>query len=122
MLRGFYALERTRTVFWIQCVVAAVNIVAAVVLVRVTDAEGHLAGAGRSPTPRRTPSARLLSYLVLRHALGGLGTARLLRVPGPAAGRRRGSTAVALRRRRCCWTRLGDDPNLGRRRPARRSW
>src|SRR5665648_234495 len=27
MLRGFYALERTRTVFWVQCVISATNIV-----------------------------------------------------------------------------------------------
>ena len=30
MLRGFYALERTRTVFWVQCVIAATNIALAV--------------------------------------------------------------------------------------------
>ena len=69
VLRGFYALERTRTVFFIQCAVAATNIVAAVVLVARTDAEAHRAGAGRWPTPRRTPSARSLSYLVLRPRL-----------------------------------------------------
>jgi len=34
LLRGFYALERNKTVFWMQCLVAAVNIVAAVLLVR----------------------------------------------------------------------------------------
>ena len=38
MLRGFYALERTRTVFFIQCAVGATNILVAVVLVRATDA------------------------------------------------------------------------------------
>src|SRR5680860_1783304 len=27
MLRGYYSLERTRTVFWVQCVIAATNIV-----------------------------------------------------------------------------------------------
>jgi len=26
MLRGFYSIERTRTVFWVQCVIAATNI------------------------------------------------------------------------------------------------
>ena len=39
MLRGFYALERTRTVFYIQCAVAATNVLVAVVLVE------------RAPTP-----------------------------------------------------------------------
>jgi len=37
MLRGFYALEQTRTVFWIQCVVAAVNIAAAIGFTRGID-------------------------------------------------------------------------------------
>ena len=39
MLRGFYALEQTRTVFWIQCVIAAVNVAAALLLVREATAE-----------------------------------------------------------------------------------
>ncbi|QBR94469.1 murein biosynthesis integral membrane protein MurJ [Nocardioides euryhalodurans] len=38
MLRGFYALERTRTVFLIQCVIAATNIAVAVLLVRESTA------------------------------------------------------------------------------------
>ena len=46
MLRGFYALEPTRTVFWIQCGVAATNIVVAVVLVGQRRRRGHLTGAG----------------------------------------------------------------------------
>ena len=33
VLRGFYALERNRTVFFIQCAVAATNILVAVALV-----------------------------------------------------------------------------------------
>ena len=37
MLRGFYALERNRTVFLIQCGIAAVNIAVAVALVTRTD-------------------------------------------------------------------------------------
>ena len=43
MLRGFYALERTRTVFWIQCAVSATNIVVALVLVGLA-ADGRFAG------------------------------------------------------------------------------
>ena len=39
LLRGYYALERNKTVFWMQCLVATVNVVAAVALVhRVTPA------------------------------------------------------------------------------------
>ncbi len=76
MLRGFYALERTRTVFWIQCVVAATNIVVAVVLVRMTDAARHLARAG----PR-----------LQRGVPGGLGDL----LPGPAPRARRPAHADA---------------------------
>jgi len=71
MLRGFYALEQTRTVFWIQCVIAAVNITAAVLLVRAATAEqtspalvlayaaAYLVGAGISSVAlwRRLPGA-----------------------------------------------------------------
>ena len=46
MLRGFYALERTRTVFWVQCVIAATNIVVALVLVHDDRRPVHLARAG----------------------------------------------------------------------------
>ncbi len=66
MLRGFYALERTRTVFWIQCAVAATNIAAAVVLVGARPTPRTPRRRWCSPTPRRTPSARCVSYLVLR--------------------------------------------------------
>ena len=57
MLRGFYALEQNRTVFFIQCAIAATNVVVAVVLVsRATPAQ-------TSPAlvvayPRRTSSGR----------------------------------------------------------------
>ncbi|MEP9362991.1 murein biosynthesis integral membrane protein MurJ [Nocardioides sp. CN2-186] len=78
MLRGFYALERTRTVFWIQCAVGATNIAVAVVLVRATDA------ADTSPALVLAYTASylvgsLISYVVLLRALGGLRTARLVR-------------------------------------------
>ena len=54
MLRGFYALERTRTVFWVQCVIAATNIVLAVALTRAVPPSGTAPGPGdrlrRAPT------------------------------------------------------------------------
>ena len=55
VLRGFYALERTRTVFFIQCAVAATNIVVAIVLVARTDPRAHGArsGAGLHRVVRR---------------------------------------------------------------------
>jgi putative peptidoglycan lipid II flippase len=78
MLRGFYALERTRTVFWVQCVVASTNIVLALVLVQQASAKDTspalvLAYAGSYLVGASA------SYLLLRHLLGGLDTPVLVR-------------------------------------------
>jgi len=78
MLRGFYALERTRTVFWVQCVIAATNIAAAVLLTREASPSG---------TAPALVLAYAVSYLVgavgsftlLRHVLGGLEVPVLVR-------------------------------------------
>jgi putative peptidoglycan lipid II flippase len=78
VLRGFYALEQTRRVFWIQCVIAATNIVAAVVLTR---------GAAPAETAPRLVIAyacsyavgAVLSYAVLSRTVGGLQGRRLVR-------------------------------------------
>ena len=78
MLRGFYSLERTRTVFWVQCAIAATNIVLAVALTRGVDphdiaprlvlayAGSYLVGA-------------VGSYSLLRRVLDGLQTPVLVR-------------------------------------------
>jgi putative peptidoglycan lipid II flippase len=78
MLRGFYALEQNRRVFFIQCAVSATNIVAAVALTRHIDpvqtaprlvlayAASYAVGAA-------------VSYLQLSRQLGGLGGRRLAR-------------------------------------------
>ncbi|MGB0101619.1 MAG: murein biosynthesis integral membrane protein MurJ [Nocardioides sp.] len=78
MLRGFYALELTRTVFWIQCAVAVTNVVVAVLLVRAATA------AETTPALVLAYSASylvgsLISYAVLRRLLGGLRTPTLVR-------------------------------------------
>ncbi len=78
MLRGFYALERNRTVFWIQCAVSATNIVAAVVLVHVTDAE-HTSPALVLAYSAAYAVGSVISYSVLRRLLGGLRTPTLVR-------------------------------------------
>ena len=77
MLRGFYALERTRTVFWVQCVIAGTNIVLAVAL-------------AQAASPGRTAAGLVLaycgaylvgafgSYLLLRHVLGVMGMTELV--------------------------------------------
>jgi putative peptidoglycan lipid II flippase len=76
-LRGFYALELNRTVFLIQCVIAAVNITAAIVLVGRAGPEetspmlvlGYTAAYG---------VGSLLSFTVLARRLGGLQAGPLL--------------------------------------------
>ena len=73
MLRGFYALELNRTVFFIQCAIGLTNIVVAVVLV-------HRASAAQtSPALVVAYGASYLlgsviSYAMLRRRLGGLET------------------------------------------------
>jgi len=78
MLRGFYALERTRTVFWIQCAVGATNIAAALLLVRATDAE-HTSPALVVAYSSSYLVGAVISYAVLHRLVGGLHTARLVR-------------------------------------------
>ncbi len=86
VLRGFYALERTRTVFFIQCAVAATNIAAAIVLVEITDPV-HTAPALVVAYIASYVVGSALSYLVLHRILAagseardaGLATAVLVR-------------------------------------------
>jgi putative peptidoglycan lipid II flippase len=78
MLRGFYSLERTRTVFWVQCVIAAMNIALAVVLTR-NVAGGDVASALVVAYIGAYAVGAALSYAVLRHLLGGLETPVLVR-------------------------------------------
>jgi putative peptidoglycan lipid II flippase len=78
MLRGFYALELNRTVFFIQCGIAATNVVVAVLLVSRATAKqtspalvlAYLASYVLGST---------ISYLLLRARLGGLETPALVR-------------------------------------------
>jgi putative peptidoglycan lipid II flippase len=78
MLRGFYSLERNRTVFWVQCVIGAVNVVLAVaVTARMSPA--HTAPGLVAAYTGSYAVGALLSYLVLRRVLGGLETPVLVR-------------------------------------------
>ena len=78
LLRGFYAMEQTRRVFWIQCAIALTNIVAALLLTR---------GASPAETAPRLVMAyacsyavgAAISYVMLSRALGGLAGRRLVR-------------------------------------------
>ncbi len=71
-LRGFYALERTRTVFWIQCAVSATNIATAVLLTSLTGPAATAPSLVLAWTASYAVGS-LVSFAVLRGALGGLG-------------------------------------------------
>jgi putative peptidoglycan lipid II flippase len=78
MLRGFYALELNRTVFFIQCGIAATNVVVAVLLVRqATAAQTSPALVIAYGTSYVVGS--VVSYAMLRGRLGGLQTPTLVR-------------------------------------------
>jgi putative peptidoglycan lipid II flippase len=99
VLRGFYALERKRTVFLIQCAVAATNVLVAVVLVARTDAE-HTAPALVVAYAASYVVGSVVSYAVLRRVLGsasaGLGTSQLVRFLVRLAVVTAAATAVAV--------------------------
>jgi putative peptidoglycan lipid II flippase len=78
MLRGFYSLERTRTVFWVQCVIAAVNVVLAIVVTSQVDPQDTAPGLVVAYAGAYAVGA-VLSYLLLRRVLGGLETTTLVR-------------------------------------------
>ena len=78
MLRGYYSLERTRTVFWVQCVIAATNIVLAVLITRSVTPDDVASGLVLAYIGAYAVGAAV-SYALLRHLLGGLHTGRLVR-------------------------------------------
>jgi putative peptidoglycan lipid II flippase len=90
-LRGFYALEQNRAVFFIQCVIAAVNIAVALVLVGRTDPDhtspmlvlAYTAAYGVGSVVSFTVLTRRLGELPVRSMLGF--AARLLVAAGLAA-------------------------------------
>jgi putative peptidoglycan lipid II flippase len=78
LLRGFYAREENRVVFFIQCAVAATNIVAALVLVRLVSAE-HAAPALTVAYGLSYAVGATISYVTLSRRLGGLKSRALVR-------------------------------------------
>ncbi|WP_028655845.1 murein biosynthesis integral membrane protein MurJ [Nocardioides sp. J54] len=97
VLRGFYALEQTRTVFLVQCVIAATNITLAIVLVARVDPWDTspmlvLAYTGAYAVGSVLSSVVLLRVLARRgHRPGGVGAwtgfvARLLAAAGVVFG------------------------------------
>ena len=87
MLRGFYALEATRTVFWIQCGVAATNIAVAVVFVARADAEDTSPALVLAYTAAYAVGS-VLSYAVLRAPARRPRSRRVPAVPRPARSSR----------------------------------
>ncbi len=81
VLRGFYALEQNRAVFFVQCGVAATNVVAAIALVHATSAE-HTSPALVGAYALSYAVGSVISYLLLRDRLGGLRSRRLLAFAG----------------------------------------
>ncbi|MCM0620966.1 murein biosynthesis integral membrane protein MurJ [Nocardioides bruguierae] len=77
VLRGFYALEMTRTVFWIQCVVGAVNVAVAVALVSATGVEATAPSLAIAYACAYAAGSAV-SFVVLGRRLGGLGGRRLV--------------------------------------------
>jgi putative peptidoglycan lipid II flippase len=110
MLRGFYALERTRTVFLVQCVIAATNIAAAILLVREATAEQTSPALVLAYTASYVVGAVVSTAVLARH-LGGLDVRRLggfvLRLLLVATA----STAIAWLAARLL-AGLGEDPTL----------
>jgi putative peptidoglycan lipid II flippase len=78
VLRGFYALEQTRTVFFVQCLIAATNISLAVVATRLSSPAETAPGLVLAYAGSYAVGA-LCSFLVLRRTLGGLDVHRLVR-------------------------------------------
>jgi putative peptidoglycan lipid II flippase len=75
MLRGFYALEQTRRVFFIQCCVSATNIVAALLLTRDID-------------PVQTAPRLVVAYAIAYAVGAAVSFVQLSRQLGGLAGRR----------------------------------
>ena len=74
VLRGYYALELNRTVFFVQCGVAATNIVAAIALVAATSAE-HTSPALVVAYAASYVVGSVVSYLLLRTGSAGCAAA-----------------------------------------------
>jgi putative peptidoglycan lipid II flippase len=115
MLRGFYALELTRTVFWVQCVIAVTNIGLAVALTRSASPSGTAPALVVAYGGAYLVGA-VGSYSLLRHLLGGLETPVLVRflVRMVIAAGMAAALAWAVKNGvQLVWER-GDDPGAGK--------
>ncbi|MGI8578653.1 MAG: murein biosynthesis integral membrane protein MurJ [Nocardioidaceae bacterium] len=78
VLRGFYAIEDTRTPFFIQCLIAAVSIALAIALTMAVDAR-YVAPMLALAYGASYTAGALVSINVLSRRLGGLGRRELVR-------------------------------------------
>jgi putative peptidoglycan lipid II flippase len=78
IVRGFYALERTQLVFWIQCLITVVNIVLAYAFVARVDAQQTSPALALAYTGAYAVGA-ITVYTLLARRLGGLDTPVLVR-------------------------------------------
>jgi putative peptidoglycan lipid II flippase len=109
MLRGFYSLERTRTVFWVQCVIAATNIAVALAVTSQVGPRDTAPGLVAAYVAAYAVGAAV-SYQLLRRLLGGLETPVLVRFlvrMGLAAGIA-GAAAWGWRALLDAWWETGD--------------
>ena len=89
MLRGFYALERTRTVFWVQCVIAAVNIAARAACWSAAPTPSFTSPGAGAGLHRRVRRRRGVVVLPAAAPARRPRAPRAGPLPGPAAARRR---------------------------------
>ena len=78
MLRGFYALEQTRRVFFIQCAVSATNIALAIGLVSLVSAQGTAPALALAYCGAYGVGS-IISYASLHRVVGSVQTAALVR-------------------------------------------
>jgi putative peptidoglycan lipid II flippase len=78
MLRGFYALEQTRRVFFIQCAISATNIAMALLLVSQVSARDTAPALAVAYLSAYVVGSAI-SYAALRHVVGGVQTPALVR-------------------------------------------
>jgi putative peptidoglycan lipid II flippase len=78
IVRGFYALERTQLVFWIQCLITVVNIALAFAFVAQANAQQTSPALALAYTGAYAVGA-VTAYVLLSRRLGGLDTAVLVR-------------------------------------------
>jgi len=94
VLRGFYALELNKSVFWMQCLVAAINVTAALLLVHRVSAE-HTAPALAAAYTLAYAVGSVNAYRRLDRRIGPLRTPLLVRFLVRMAVVTAAATAVA---------------------------